>query len=232
MTFKDYFELNLIDQSIIYCKLINYISFVLPSFNSWMLVIVSIDRFFSIAKPTRYSWRKKTSIQITFSIVLIKICCIVYAPAIFNTKMKSNNYTNQTCDYQPVMLWFNTSYLIIAPFILMMIFTIFTLISLFNSRRKNRSSSTIKSKDIKFAITSLSLNLLFFIFGFPVGLYLILQNEIQYDIYINQFLLKLFLPLFYINYSDLFLISIIANSIFREELLLILNELKLKRKII
>ena len=108
----------------------------------------------------------------------------------------------------------------------MMIFTILTLISVFKSRRKNQNSSSTKSKDVKFAITSLSLNLMFFILAFPIGLLQILDEKNQFGTYMHDYLQHLLVPLFYINYANLFYTSIIINRMFREEFFTFLKEIK------
>ncbi len=222
-TLKSNFGFKLIDESLIICKLVKYFSYFLPSINPWMFVTISIDRYLSIAKPTKILSRKKISFQIICSIGLIITCSLVYTPIIWETDMKNKNMTNQSCGSEPYNTLFNTTYLILLPFALMMIFTILTLVSLFKSRRRNQSSSTIKSKDIKFAITSISLNLLFFIFGFPIGLYFIITDKIE-----SNYPILVFTELFYINYANLFYISIIFNSIFRKELIVFLIDLKRK----
>ncbi len=132
----------------------------------------------------------------------------------------------------------------IAPFVFMIFFTSLTVKLLFNVRNKlkrrkvydskNRfsknktknvknhenqraysESNTTRSRDTKYAITSVTLNFIFFILNIPICVFQLVRDygtsntEILVDYIVSM--------LYYINFGSLFYINIMVNSIFREE---------------
>ena len=87
-----------------------------------------------------------------------------------------------------------------------------SIMSTTSRQQLNQETSVLKSKDVKFPITSLSLNVFFFIFKID-------DTTKEFTHLICDFL-------FYVNYSTLFFISYFSNSIFKKELFLMIDELK------
>lgn len=83
-----------------------------------------------------------------------------------------------------------------------------------NSKKKK----IISKKDLKFAITSLSLNGLFLTLNFPIcvlNIYLSNTNADNFNSFIGMF----FVNLYYAYFGVSFYISLLVNSIFRDEFL-------------
>jgi hypothetical protein len=107
----------------------------------------------------------------------------------------------------------------------MIISTIVTLKSLYKQRSRvkytgvktNNENSIKKSKDAKFAFTSVALNMMFFLLNIPFctlslsSLYLIIDEKILS-------LIKAVISIFYyINFLTVFFVNILFNSIFKKE---------------
>ncbi len=115
----------------------------------------------------------------------------------------------------------------LGPFCLMIIFNSLTIRKIFKSRSMNKSafnnnSSIQKKKDIKFAITSISLNLIYLLLNSPYLIFIVLFKYISIDLLdddLYSFLLILCFLLIYLNSISVFFINIVFNSLFKRELL-------------
>ncbi len=215
------------------CKFKIFFGFVNFSIASWFQVIISIDRYLAISLPTKFILRKKCLFQIITSFIIIGFNCCMYTPAfLFYLKIKNESSLaiNQTFTIIKCIspgIWANLMDLFqstLIPFALMILFTMLTIRTVFNSRRSstnNSLTSVNKSKDIRFAITSILTNIIFILFNLPVflvdfirvylnffddisDLFLILQAFSYFLLYCNTFLT------FFINYY--------VNSMFKREL--------------
>ena len=78
-----------------------FIDYLFPSISSWFLVAISIDRFLSICKSTKFLFRKKIMCQIIVSSFIIVFSSIHYMAFIllcldFKETESYNNNTNMT----------------------------------------------------------------------------------------------------------------------------------------
>ena len=231
------FEFRII--SIFSCKIINYFVYFISSLSVWILVVISIDRFLSISYPASFIFRKlkQNQILVLFAIIIYHMIYWLSVPFLAHISIK-NNGTNETISYHchygtlivDVMDFLDSSFL---PFFLMFISTSLTLRTIFKSRSKSQSNqqdeqSKIKTKDIKFAINSILLNLFFLVFNFPLTLYFFSQNFVKFDIELKNLIHSISELLYYVNYANIFFISYFFNSIFYKEFFDLINELKLK----
>jgi hypothetical protein len=189
--------------------------------SGWILVIISIDRYLSIVFPNRFACRKKTFFQIFVCLIVFLFNLVFYSPTNFYY-LKFHNSTNGTinsvkCDNSGYpMEWLDFLNIAILPFTFMIIFTLLTLKSLFESRRNSTlSNDNIKRKDIKFAITSIALNCFFLMINIPFNIYTVIKFKIESaDSSIINFLAY---ASSYLNSSNLFYVNIVVNSMFRNE---------------
>jgi hypothetical protein len=83
------------------------------------------------------------------------------------------------------------------------------------SQRAHSDSNTTRSRDTKYAITSITLNFIFFVLNIPICVFTLVRDygptntEVLIDYIVSV--------LYYINFGSLFYINIMVNSIFREE---------------
>jgi hypothetical protein len=109
----------------------------------------------------------------------------------------------------------------LIPFILMFIFSILLIYTIFKSRlRILRLNSAVDRKklrkDIKFAFTSILLNVTFCIINLPVCVANLLND-------VSEYYYKLLLYLFFISFCINYYILFTFNSVFRKELFLMFN---------
>lgn len=225
---------------IYFCKILNYFLYILPSISNWILVIISIDRYLSIVYPTKFLFRKLKQNQILILFALIIFQAIVWLSIPFLAFVSiTNNTTNESLVYDclPGTITVDLIDLLdssLLPSVLMFISTSLTLRTIFKSRSKSQNSnhqnekSKIKSKDIKFAISSISLNVLFFVLNIPLSFHLLTVNFLIIDDYLRKLIYSVCDLLYYINYASVFFLSYFFNIIFKKEFLDFMNELKSK----
>ena len=217
------------------CKFRYYYIYVVYPISGWGLVIISIDRFVSIAYPSRYLIRKRTIFQILVCLFILAYNLIYYIPMLFyylKATSKFNNATNRTtttykCTNQNYPTeWFNIINTTILPFLFMFLFTMLTLRVLFKTRKKSFQrtkcyNKSIRQRDIKFAVTSITLNIIFLLLNLPYGIYSLasfyIQDFIDKDVQ-NLLYAIIYVP-FYINLTTVFFINVKVNSIFRNQLM-------------
>ena len=216
------------------CKL----RFFYPNVNfsnaGWLLAIISIDRFICISYPTKFLFRKSQLFQI-FTSCFIILCNICYYSSswFYYLKETTANLTNHTdilSSYTCVSPNFETDLLeliqqMIAPFCIMIIFTLLTIKNVYRSRKiinqSNGSSSKTMVNDRKFAISSIAINILFLLSSLPYFL-LSMINDYS-DAFINlidlfEFLISISFFILYLNLNSTFLINKFFNSMFQIEL--------------
>lgn len=108
-----------------------------------------------------------------------------------------------------------------VPFAIMLTTTLITVRVLFLSRSRvqfnnSREMSQRRRRDIKFAVNSVALNVLFFIFLTPITLVYLIPIP-DPDLYLLVYLT--FVNIYFLNFSVPFFIYLVFNSIFRRELL-------------
>jgi hypothetical protein len=227
--------------SIFFCKTTFYSLFAVSPISGHILAIISIDRFITTRFPNRFTIKNKTSFQIFICFFICLFNLSYYTPMIvfrqFESLSKNDSNSSQesyACNLNDdcISYWMDFFNSTVFPFALMIIFTSFTLKLIFNSRaairqaagvRVNKRSNSIqqttfKIKDIKFAITSITLNLCFLVLNFPVVTYSLLSVYISFDQDLNDFIYVLTEFFFYVNAGLLFYINILVNSIFKKEL--------------
>ena len=217
------------------CKLYKFIVYIFPATSKWITMLISIDRFLSIVKPSRFLIRKEVKYQFFACFLSFFVNLLFYIPVIFKFDIiRSSNQTVENCLPTDKILvnlldiiWSTT-----FPFIIMLLCTIFTLSYIFKSRRNatnsSRSSNNQKSKDIRFAIISIYLNISFLILNLPQNIYLIFFYSDRIEIITDKIIYIILSIFLYSYYGEIFYASLIINSIFRKEFISFILELKLK----
>ena len=210
------------------CKFRFYYVYSIFPVSGWTLAFVSIDRFVSITFPNRFTIRKTVSFQIFICIIIMTFNLIYYSPNLFfylDEFKQFDNDTNRTvaihkCNDPGIPL--ELMHLIgstLAPFITMILFTTFTLISIFNMRKTTSTSHQQKksrSKDKRFAFITISLNFVFLAFNIPYGIFANISDFFEKSDLIDL-IMSICLLLIYANFSTTFFINFLVNSMFSNE---------------
>ena len=197
--------------------------------SSWLLVLASIDKFISIVFPKLKRLNKNAEILffVVFNLVYLSplaIFCELWTNQYYNgtninetLKSPTTNGTNITltieCPYPEFYKYIELVISILIPFIAMLIFTSLLVRVIFQTRLKilnvnNRRDRNRLKKDIQFAITNISLNVLFICLDLPFFILFILKMSTDILNIFHSFS-------FCMNFYILF----ITNSIFRHEIL-------------
>lgn len=235
------FNIDLYNISSISCKIIMYLTYCEAAISIWTMAIISLDRMFSIVFPSRFQFRKKSVYQIIIIIGMLFYNLLYWSPILFIYNINYNqNETNKTIDVNDqrkecksstnLLHYIDLVNTTIVPFFIMILSTLITLREVFRSRKKSSLNTCTKTRDIKFAITSISLNVLFLTFNLPTTLYnffrfsLVAYNLIQLDSIISSIINFVF----NLNYATLFYVNLIVNSLFRKEFLNMISQFKAK----
>jgi hypothetical protein len=222
--------------SILTCKMAYLINYSMPSISSWILSLISIDRFLSIVKPVKYSFRKTVKFQLTACLIAVFFNFLFCIPiTIFaNINYQHTNETNIKCaNHNEGIELINVIIGVVIPFSLMLISNIMIIKTIFKSRKNsisttNALTNNLLLKDIKFSITSICLNVSFFLLNFPLSIYLVLKLVIEIEINADKNITITLSIFYYLHYGSLFYVSILINSTFRNEFFNLIREIKSK----
>ena len=229
-----YFNIDLFLKSNLSCKLLYYAIDGLAPNSSWILVLLSIDTVISISilpssnKLVDFIRRKNVRISIILLTVLLHLSIFSLIPIeleIVNvTKFGTYNSTIESCDLHNIrnaktlaILYFVQANFI--PFFLTTLTTVIISVSLYRSRKKSlnmKSSKLRKSRDRKFALNSIALNVIFILLTSPLVFSYIFSTYNYYDAFMIEKATAIF---FDMNFSIHFVTHFVVNSLFRKEFL-------------
>jgi hypothetical protein len=231
------FNINLRNLHIVLCKLTMPIAYSIPPISAYITVMISFDRWLTIAKPTVLLIRKNKIFQVLICVAIIVIN-FLYNGQLFFSYFENDSSSNSSSKYCLVVDYeaLSTMDLInstILPFFLMLLFTLLTIKAVFQASKVIRQSiarpvsvnsntstrnNSLKRRDIKFAITSISLNVIFLILNAPFTIYSFLADYVLDPSQITWISIIVLLFLTYCNHAIVFFINISINRQFREEL--------------
>jgi hypothetical protein len=208
------------------CKFFNYFNYGLDSFSPWSLVYISVEKFFTIAYPTSNLFKKKKT-QIIFLILLTVHNIAYHINLLFDFDVFEESNETTTCYFtsyhtQKVNGYKDMINCVLGPFFLMMCFSSLLIAAIFRSRKRVHLNDAEREKkrlkqDIKFSITSLSMNLLFVIMNMPLAIDLFLQYNDHFDVY------TMLNYIYYASYSCRFYVFL-TNALIRRELFYIFSK--------
>lgn len=120
---------------------------------------------------------------------------------------------------------------VVIPFILMFIANVIIIKTIFKSRKNTISTlnnNNVLLRDIKFSITSISLNVSFFILNMPLSIYLVLKILIEVEEITDLNITISLSIIYYTHYGTLFYVSYLINSAFRNEFHNLIRDIRLK----
>ncbi len=221
------------------CKAYNFLNYSLDTQSAMLLVYITADRLLSFKHPSIAALLRKEKTQLAYFLLIMAWNLVWYSPIAFYYKLmnaSTNNSINQTSNLtlddsvcyftdltsQNVLGYMDMGNRVILPFLLMIIFTSVLIDYIFQSRRRirrNKKSNDNKEsvKDIKFAVTSIALNIIYILFSLPVSIVVLFPDYYFYISYAAT------LYLFYAGYAVNFYILLFTNSLFRRETLALLK---------
>jgi hypothetical protein len=221
-----YFDYDATTLSLHSCKIYYYFSYTLASISPMLLVYISIERFISIRYPAKKFTLRSNRNQFIYLICVIAFNLTFYFPYLFSFEFKiESNNKNETllleCNFKSLEIEKILSLMdllnrVCIPSILVTITTHMLIFSIFKSRTrvlKNFTSqeNRIFKKDIRFAISSITLNIFYISLTLPLPLLLIFDKNF------SDFAFHLTFSMFYSSYCSNFILMLASNSLFRNE---------------
>ena len=230
--FQEFYRLTLstsfINQSDFTCKIHYYVWMQYTSLPGWILAAFSIDKMLNMRTSTPKILKSKL---FQWSVVagIVVFHMLVYSELLISLKIIQIGI-NYSCNFQFLDYYniFNYAELTISgliPFAIMFVTTIVTIRSLWKSRvsieRIGNADKQRKSRDIKYAVSSVSFNVIFVVFKVPFLIGPLLPNASinSYAYYI----VSIGILLYIVNCSLTVFIHFATNSIFRREIFILLG---------
>ena len=223
---------NLNDVSEELCKSLNYIATLLVSIQPFIMVVFSIDKLLSMRTRSFPILKKKWfQLSIVAAIVLFNMAIYIYFPILLKRREAAPG--RFVCDLTAMSFFtiLMTEALIqtfILPFGILIITSVLTIRQLYRSRylieRVGNVGKDRKSRDAKYAITSVTLNIMFIVLKLPYLVFYVLN---AYFLYFNVYFLNISAYLFYLYASLGFFVHLATNSVFRREFLLLFRLAKI-----
>jgi len=218
------------------CKLWWYINYSLANQSSMLLVYISIDRYIAIKVPALRFFMRKRNNQLIYFIFIFMFNLIYYLPVCYNYVLVTTNGTSE-CNFYDQFSTDLISYMdlgnrVILPSILILISSILLGIEVIKS--KNRLLANFEKEEneyffnnIRLAITSICLNIIYVLAQTPISIYSLLNN------YFKSYGYNLSYYIFYSSFSINFYVLILSNSLFRKEFkLYVINRFEIIKRFI
>lgn len=224
-----FFGIVVNDQTNFLCKMFFYVMTAFTTIPCWILVAFSIDKLLCMTRSS-YEFIKKKRFQWSAIVGIAVFHLLLYIEIPILLKLELNPWNNYICDMSTMSIFNEIAilYLLesaIIPFIIMIVTSTMSIVSIRRSRRNlERSGGNVdqsrKSREVKYAISSLAFNFTFIILKCPVVIvYILYGNDIVFPpIYQNAAML-----LFFANASMSFFIHFLSNSLFRREFLILIR---------
>lgn len=215
------FKFSLTVQSVAFCKFFSFFNYSFASLSPMLLVYISIDRLISIKFPEHRFILRNNKTQILYLLFIITFNFIYYFPfALVLNVFTRGEYAICSIgnDYfDSVLLIMDLLNRVCVPFTLMSFSSVLLVVTIFKSRTRvfrdylSKENKLFK-RDIKLAITSLSLNVIYMLLNLPITIAEFMDLN-DYTFY------NLNLWLYYLSYAINFFIILISNSLIRSQVL-------------
>ena len=216
-----------VNESDFTCKIFYYLWMEYTSLPGWILVAFSIDKMLNmrtstpkILKSKLFQWSLVARITI-FHILIYSELLVSLKIVLARGVYMCNLYF---LDYFSIFTYAQLSISCLIPFAIMLITTIFTIRSLSKSRssleRLGKGDKKRKSRDVKYAASSVAFNVFFVVCKVPLFVGPLLPASAAYII---PYFLPIGVLIFLINCSSTVFIHFATNSIFRRELFVLLG---------
>jgi hypothetical protein len=250
--FLPFFNIVVVNSSVLACKLLNIWSRVTLQYPSWIQLLISMHMFISVCYPNKFMLIKRRRvlfILIGIIAIVLMLANIEYVFYEMRASRRSNNNTNSDpknlrarCRAPNRNFHFFSNMINIImrnflPFVLMLLINIVTLNRLKNSRRKTLHKQK-HFTSVNFIISTIGLNFIFVIVNAPWSVAYVLENAYDNDLLLADWF-SLFenvaISISFLNNLSPFIANICLNRLFRSELLYIgqrlLNKCRTRNRI-
>ena len=228
-----YFGFQLEKFGPMFCKILEFIPYYFAGFSVFILTQIAVDRMTTIVYPRRFLLFKKRWFQ---SLIVAIVACIlvlvcILIPLNYNLvdiSQPNSTQTKSICAIQSVILNIEI-WIILVNFIIMNILinnwlNIKAIRFIMASRRRvngmhNNRNSSLSSRDRKFTICSICLNLLCMVCKLPFFICILIVTYANLNYEEIDLIIKIASTITYIENGFSFFINMFVNSLFYEEFL-------------
>lgn len=232
-----------INKSSLICKLAKYLYYIFIPMCVWFELVAAIDRLLTIVYPMRFRFIQKLKFQVSIILTIVFYNLIFYIMILVDFSVNTviseeKEIPIEVCDKTNIDVFSLVDFVnsIAVPFCLMVFTSFLTTIGILKARRRIRLSSfgilknreKVNRRDVKFGITLIFLNGIFFIMTTPFSInnfYDINPYKANNDS-LNYSLFDLVLCFLYESYfSIIFYVQFSFNSLVRKEFFKIFKRL-------
>lgn len=232
------FDANIDVTSNVVCKLIEYSVYVSGSISMWLLALTALDRLLTIVFPSRFDILKKRSTQTVLVVCVIIYCVGLFMPMPISynlmedvTPVNGTNLTNtvKSCTIldpsnAKIIYWISVINTFAVTFVINNCLVVVIIVFIFMSRNKfkaasmeNNKENKRASKDRKFAVNSIVLNLKCFLCKLPILVLLLISTYLNIPPDAVGMLFNIGVFIYTLDNTCPFFVNIMVNSIFYEE---------------
>lgn len=219
------------------CKFYYFATVVVTTVPGWILVTFSLDKTLSMRRNNKIVVLKKKWFQWLVVTLIALINLLIYLEIPIDLKLEPYPFYPNLyyCDWSTLPYFKAIIFLYLfesglVPFAIMLASSIFTIYMIRKSRRSVERAGKIdtirRSRDIKYAISSLAFNFLYVTLKIPL---IILYILFAYNLSINDYFATVAIFMFFLNSSASFFIHFASNLLFRKEFFIMLRIRKINR---
>jgi hypothetical protein len=230
---QSYPSINPLPYSSWFCKLSMYSDYALADTSPMILLYISIERLVAVKFPSKRFNLRKHKMILLYTLVITIVNLIYFIPVYLYYHIDSEfvNETNSTIlsctvskEDNEVISWIFLVFDCIIVYLLMIFCTLWLCYTIFQSRLKTEANCNIR-KDIRFTLTSISLNVAFIALTFPISIANFASSMFVDSIF--QFCNLLYFTSYTVNFY--FLLAF--NKVIREEVFSFFGINKINREL-
>lgn len=231
------FDYYITERATFLCKSINYLIFAAGPISAWIQVATGIDRFLTIIHPNRFKITQKYSFQVAVIAIIFAYNMIFYFHMLFDLDLIYDNASNSSSCWSYDSQASNISDFVntaLLPFSVMFASSVATIYGVIASRRRLKKDTDFRkyspqdcrvfARDVRFGITIIVLNVIFFVTNAPSPLSnAIAMNNFNSESNSLQILIEISTFSYYSFYCLIFYLQLSVNSLVRRHFLALLG---------
>ena len=220
---KHFLNFNIDLISPFFCRFNEYQPFVFGTVSIGLQSLIIFDRYLTIVHPNQFKIIKKRSVQISLISLIVFLSLLLNIILPLNYKLVQVNGTNQTfiCriskEKMKLQSSLNLIHFVIFNLLINTIIDVSVIYHIMATRGAVRRFNRFTNIDRQFAITAITINLSSLIFRTPLVVGNYLSAHLSPEKKEMIFTICLTVTLF--DKSDIFIINLLVNSLFRREFL-------------
>lgn len=240
---RDKYHIYLTNISSFMCKSVQFSIITAGPISSFIQLVISFDRLVHIAYPAKCSFLSSFKFQVCVLVVVFGanigyfFFLIIDYDLIITTTITTLNDSNTTitttkrkCILKTIsydlLYWLETANTFV-PFAMMTLASVLMIVFIKKSRQRlSKRPRKSQIRDLKFAITAISLNFFFLLTNMPNPLYSLATNQIYtlIDPDLDNFFITLSVFVWYVFYVFNFYLQLVVNSLVRDEFFRIIGK--------